>query len=568
MIDTTDRRFKYVVGATGGVVVGGAGSAAVGYGLTRVAGVVAGTRTVQSAASRFSAAAPNLARILPRVGTVGLIALTGYGIYQALKPVVAHAQAARKKSATTPEEDPKSLDREREKLGAKFGGYDRRLDLAIEDAKQKAESKAYSQATRDWWRTRELSLRTERENYKPGAAPAASAQPPTAAPGTTIWQDLRSVLDSKPDPAIEARRKDLLKKADTFREAVAIETKGKGGFGPRAEKAAAELAKVEGELRALDKEVREANPLRKGFDTFAPIGAALGGVALGGGWLSGVGKLKAAAQDTARGVESIGRQAGAILKSRPNGIIAGTPAGDKGKALVNEAYARGGAKPAFPSPGYPASTQTTQQLFAQSGRPRGADYALPALNAAAAAASITASIYDPNENRRSAERLLGGFEAGLAIGQWKALAVAQAVRPAAYALSAIEGLRNRIVRETATRSPAGVARSRAATNLEVARINAGRATATTQLRADMAVKGEAIRGQGRVAAARQTSQLPVIRAGADAGVAKANGAGRVSRAENRNKLGPEKYKNTWQDSRGRVYTRRDYSVRTAKRTVH
>lgn len=559
----TDKRTRQVVGATAGFAVGASASAAAGWTISKAVGALASTRTAGAIGALAVRAAPRAVALLPGVGTVAGVGLAAYSLYQAVKPAVAMAQQARKdrqKTATTPEEDAASLDRERDRLGAKFGGYDKRLDMAIEDAKKQAANKGLSQPTRDWWKTRELALTTERANYKPGGA----AQPPPKE--RSITDDIKDFF--KPDPAITARRQQVEKELETVRRQVDDELKGRNtsgqkGAGKNYDKLVARQKDLEGQLKEAATAEREANPLRTAFQTAAPIGAALGGYFAGGKWFSGAGQLKEQAAANAKQVGSLGKQAGQILKSRPNGVIAGTPAGDKAKAIVNEAYARGGAQPAFASPGYPATGKTAEQVFAGAGRASKYDYIPPAFNAASAGIAGAVSVYDPNENRRAGERIVAGFEAGMAIGQWRALASAPVLRPAASAVASIEALRNRVVRETATGRPAGVAIAKGKAALDQARIAGARGTGLASIRANAAVQGETIRAGGRVAASRIAGQQAAVRAGADLGVAKAQGAGRVARAENAAKLGPQKYKDTWMDSRGRTYHRKDMSVRSA-----
>lgn len=565
----TNKRARYAVGATAGFATGAAGSAAVGYAASRALGAAARTSGARAIGSFAVRIAPRAVALVPGVGTAAAVGLSAYSLYQALKPVVAHAQEARKqrqqqKTATTPEEDAASLDRERERLGAKFGGYDKRLDLAIEDARKQAGNKGLSQATRDWWKTRELALTTERQSYKNGG----TGSEPKPEQKRTITDDIKDFF--KPDPAITARRTQIEKELDTVRKQVDDELKGKNtsgqkGAGKNYDKLVARQKDLEGQLKDASREERDANPLRSGFQTLAPIGASIGGYLAGSKLLSGAGQLKDQAAATASEVGKLGKQAGKLLKSKPNGILAGTPAGDKAKAIVNEAYARGGAKPAFASPGYPASGKTAEQVFSGAGRASKYDYIPPAFNAASAAVAGTVSVFDPNENRRAGERIVAGFEAGMAIGQWRSLAAAPVLRPAASSIASIEALRNRITRETATKSPAGVAVAEAGAKLSQARIAAARGTGIAAINADAATKSAGLRAGGRVAAARISSNQGAVMAGADLGVSKARGAGRVARAEAAANLGPAKsYKDTWEDSRGRIYHRRDMSVRSAK----
>jgi len=385
----------------------------------------------------------------------------------------------------------------------------------------------------------------------PPAQTAPVAPPAPAAPG-------------KPMSKYDERRAALDREAETLRQAIETETKGKGGYGDRAQKANARLKELQAERAKVDAEERNNDPLRIGFQIGLPAGALLAG-GFAGNWFGSkaVAGAEAAGAKMAGQVEKLGKKAGELLKVSPKGVIAGTTAGDKAKAVVNEAYKLGGAKSAFASPGYPSPPAPGALFDKPMGLPGRVNYIIPAANMAIGGAEIGASFMTDDPTTRMVLRSAGAGEFAMGFFQYKALASAVGVNPASNAVASIEGLRNRITRETATGMPAGVAQVKAGRNLSLAKVGAGRDVSVAGARAGGAVSSEKIRAGGRVATTRMRANQGVVRAGADLGVAKAAGAGRVARAQSRAKLGPEGYKNTWMDSRGRTYTRRDMSVRRA-----
>ena len=553
-------REKYALGAISGAVAGGSASAATGFALNKTVAAIANTSMAKSLGATVTKSAPRLVRALPVVGTAVGLGVAAYSIYEAVKPAVARAQEAGKAKARQNKELPPPADADT--------NVQYQMDAA-KYARERAKNAEPGSQDARIWDQRAKAYEARARELTPSSAPAAKPAE------RSLWEDIKSTFSSKPDPQFEERRKALQSTRKLLEKN--LEQEQKSGFGPRSEAAKRALDDNERQMKELAREESDANPFRQGFQTAAPIGAAIAGLALGQtGFVSGASKLKKGAEATAGEVAKLGRKADAILKARPNSIIAGTPIGDKGKGIVNEAYARAGAHPAFPSPGYPASKAPAQQVFASSGRAKAIDYIPAGVSAAEAVAATTASVFDDNPNRRMGERVLGAFAGGMAFGQLKTIAGARNIRPPGNAVASIEGLRNRIARETATNAPAGVAATKAAANAALARTAARRATGTASARASAAVAGEGIRGQGRVAAARMMAQQPAIAAGTKAAVAKARGAAAVERAQIVGKAGNARaiakanvdvrYKDTWQDSRGRIYHRKDQSVRKRKDT--
>lgn len=576
----TERQARQAAGAAFGTVTGVVGSAAVGQVIQVGVNNAVKTSFVKGAISTAARTlGPRAIAFVPVVGTAIAAGLTAYSIYSVLKPVAAQALEARRRKGEGESKDnddkiEKTLDsagRDLDRADRKMGYVDR---LGLES---KLKAMERDGTLGDYQRSLGLKgdgiygSKTMDAAYAAETSKAARATPSQAQPVTTstaapqprllngLWDDVKGLFKDDPNSATNVRRRELVDELKSVREQVKNEISGKNasgqaGAGKNYDKLVERQKDLEKKVEHLDKEERDNNPFRTGFQTFAPIGAALGGYALGVA-RADVGKLKDGAVATAKEVGNLGKQAGALLKSKPNGLLAGTPSGDKAKAIVNQTYALGGAKPAFASPGYPKSPQTAQQVFSGTGRANFQDYATPLINVGGAAVAGTTAYFDTNDNRRTAERVIAGVEVGIALGSWHALASAPALRPAASAVASIEALRHRIVRETATRAPAGVSAARGAGNLSRARGAAG---------------VEASRASGRVAAAQVQSTVPAINAGSRVGVAKAEGVSKVGVAEARGKQDvvrqvrrgqTDQYKDTWMDTRGRIYHRKDQSVR-------
>lgn len=537
MAMTNSDRGRMAAGIAAGVAVGGGTTAATGWAITKAAAAVART------------AGPRAAMFIPGIGwAVGGVALAA-SIYGGAKAAKATSDAGGNwKQIFTAGA-----------LGA-AGVSPAAAQSVVQPAPVRRPGEAEI-------RRKQAEQRKKREGQgaKPQqAAQPAPAQPPAAPP---------PAIDAKPKSEYEQRREALERNRRLLEENLRKEQAS--GFGPRSKAAQEALDKNTQQLKELAAEQRNNDPFRIGMQIGLPAGALLvGGFA--GNWFGkkAVTAAEAAGAKAAGQVEKLGKKAGELLKTSPKGVISGTVAGDKAKAVVNEAYKVGGAKSAFPSPGYPNPPAPGALFDKPMGLPGRVNYIIPAANMAIGGAEIGASFMTDDPTTRMVLRSAGAGEFAMGFFQYKALATAVGVKPAAGAVASIEGLRNRVTREAATGMPAGVAQVKAGRNLALARtgagrdvsvagVRAGRDVSKAQVAAAGAVKGERVRSGGRVAVTRHNTNTGVIRAGANAGVAKAQGAGRVARAESRNALGPDKYKNTWMDSRGRTYHRRDMSVRRA-----
>lgn len=242
--------------------------------------------------------------------------------------------------------------------------------------------------------------------------------------------------------AVEAQARAAAEKAAA--EARAIEAKAK---------ADAEMAKVEAEKQrqaAEAKRLADEAAAKERSSYLAPaLTAALAVVAGAASWKLGrlIGRVAAAgAKDTIKSVNALGREAAKLNKSA---VLAGTPKGDQAKAIVNEAYALGGVKSAFQSPGYQAPPKA-HALFDSLGKPpKTADYVAGAL-AIEGAVTTGASLVVEDPAAKQALRIAGSASLAGAAGLKAALTVAKAAapRPSSRAIASIETIRHRLVRES------------------------------------------------------------------------------------------------------------------------
>jgi hypothetical protein len=308
-------------------------------------------------------------------------------------------------------------------------------------------------------------------------------------------------------------------------------------------------------LSKLDKEERQAQ--EDAAKLYRAAGAAVGGLIVGGmiGNALKKGATKAAEAATV-GLAKAADVAGKAAKANPKGVIRGTVKGDQAAAAVATVNA------------------TKNQTFISPG----AAYALPAVSIVQGVAGY--SYAHQREQAAKAEGREDGlarviqtesvFAITMGVFAAKGAMAARAVRSALSPTAAtkVQMAENRLARE-ARGGPSGVAQAKGREKVAAASGKAGvaeaqsrRAVASANATTDLA----AVRGSTAV-------QVATVRGGADVGVAKVQGAARVQRAEvaakasvsqtvtANNVAAPWKYKDVWQDTRGRIYHRRDMSVR-------
>lgn len=571
----TKRNVQHAIGAAGGIAVGGGGSLAASYAISKAIG----SETAKAAGGRVSAVIGSRAMsVLSAAGR-----LTGYGLaaYGAAGLAAGTAEAARtwrdsrkrgerattlalakgfgkglssplstahdmiftkataqqaKKPAQRPtaQSSPpnETMEDAMARVGGKFGDPEQYRLAAENDRRNMV--KAKTQSERDAFERRALaneSIYKQRTGKHvgptlPGTATGeqvSSEQKPAASKSSV----LRDVIDFF-RPEKSDLHKQTVRELEEVRRDIALENAGKGkgagpGRGREYDKLTSRRAELENRLKDIEK--TEKNPYGEAFKTVAPIASSVGGFYAGKNLFSGTKELAEGAAKVGKEVGKLGKEAAAILGSRKNSVIVGTPVGDKAKALINEAYARGGAKPAFPSPGYPASKETAEQVFGRTGRATAQSYITPGYNMLLAAGAVAASMTDtlaPTEGAKQGERIGAGVEAGIAVGQWAALSKAPAIRPAAAAISAIDGLRHRVTRETAA-GAAKVGAAKIGAVISQARGSAAVARNRTAVR----VSGSAVGRDGAaLSAVKASAELGERRALANANVQVARNIGK------------------------------------------
>ncbi len=220
--------------------------------------------------------------------------------------------------------------------------------------------------------------------------------------------------------------------------------------------ARAEAARVASEKEKREFEAKEGSTEKTLFTLGLTAAAAVVGILIGkrmGG--AAAAKIAASAAETVKSISLLGRDAAALTKTA--GRLAGTPKGDQLRGIVNEAYALGGVKTAFASPGYQAAPKA-KELFGKLGKPDAGAFALPALNVAQGGGALIASTQVEDKSIQTALRIEGTAAIAAGVFGSKALLAARAAspRPSSRAIASIEAGRNRLIREGATpaaRSP-------------------------------------------------------------------------------------------------------------------
>jgi len=537
-----------------GTAVGAAGSAAVGVGVTKLA---AGLIKV----------APALAHV-PYVGPVvkgGAILFAGYEALGAVSKAYAATTDTKKRPKATeaapPSDEPVEVTRARQR---------------VKDAQAMAR-RAPTQKEKDEWKRRAEAEQARYEQLATPAAPVAATTPAVEQAKPQEKSLREKVFGEAKENSFDKQRKELneairLNEQMLQKEFGGTAGSGKKGVGPEVRKLQERSDALRAQMRELDKAEREAP---SGFKTGVTLGLSVGAL-LGGGFaghMLGKGTLAAAEATAARttaGVEKLAEKAASLVNASKNSVIAGTIEGDKAAALV----------------------KTAEKSLARKGLTAVGAYAIPAFNVAHGAALTAYSFIRPDDQFATAARTEG--MAALAMGAvgGKYAVMARQVAPvlSPHGAAKLQSAANRLRREV-TKGPAGVAKAGARQAVGVAGNRASQRIAETGARSGVAkaegvaavgvakAKGGAAVGVaqsqagGRVAASKLNAQRPVINAGARSGVAKIEGIAKVKKAEVKGKLAvsraikrgnvPPSYKDSWQDTKGRIYHRKDFSVRKA-----
>jgi hypothetical protein len=351
----------------------------------------------------------------------------------------------------------------------------------------------------------------------------------------------------KSEDAFTKERRQLEDSAKETRRRMDVEFAGGGsgqkGVGPNYRKLSEELEKTEKRLGEITK--AQAAKEEEEIKAYRQMGAAVVGAAVGYGLGKYTEKVASAAAEVAgKGVSKLAATAVQMVNKSPKGVIAGTVHGDKAIAAVTAAKEAMGKRVVDAA----------------------ATFGIPALNIAHGVGANIYAAMNPNDPAAQFYRLEGtaAIVAGVVGGKSALSAFAMRPKVSPDLVGKLNAAANRIARETRTKGSAGVAQAVAATRVAEARSKLEGAKA--------GVNVASIRGEGRVAAAKISSDVGAVRAGSRLAVEKTRGATAVTRAQIAGKAQNAraidkanvdiKYKNVWQDRRGRTYHRKDLSVRT------
>ncbi|MFM2422573.1 MAG: hypothetical protein RL291_1103, partial [Pseudomonadota bacterium] len=310
----------------------------------------------------------------------------------------------------------------------------------------------------------------------------------------------------------DRRRAELLAEANRLKGVVDFETKGRGGYGPKAQAAQEDLRKAEKALTDFDREPST-------FMKYAlPVAAIAVGI-VGGRMLarSIVGSAQASGAATIKSVEALAAASAKLVRGQPKGVLAGTVPGDVARANVQAAQAA---------------------LARQPGTVGASGYIAPALLAAevAASAGVRYTSDDPTITLAATGTMMAGIGA-LAMTS-KGVLAARAMRASPKAMAQLQSVTNRLARESSGKI-AAVTQAKVATRVvqaeattRMARTQAQGAVKVIEAKAGASASAARARGQARVAAARLKADTTkaVDTQKAKAAVAKAQGSARRARA--------------------------------------
>lgn len=546
------KRTREIAGAAAGVGVGAGASAAVGYGVSKAVGALAvrgggflvpGIGWVAAGVTAASAVygAVSAGRETAKSGgsfgdVVKSSALGAVGITPAMAKDVGRAIKG--------DEEQQRLDRAEKEVTR----FDRLRKAAEARGDTKAAKDASEQSAR--WQARADDAKAQKK-------PTASATPPPGAADPakdgSLLSDIKGMFAR--NPQLVQREADLRRTRQLLEKN--LEKEQGSGFGPRSEAAKRALEENTNEMKSLAKEERDNNAFGKAFQDFAPFGALLGGIGLGT-LLSGANKIASGGN---KAVGEISRLAGQADKlTSKSGLLAGTVSGDRARAAVESA----------------------RTAVDGMGKLKVTDYAWPAFNLAAGGGELAYGYtHDRSDPTVQSFRIGGALELGFGLGQLKAVtAAASGIRASATAIAKLRGAEMRIARETAagagkaSRAKVGgqIARARGgekmARNATAARVSGSAVTRDTaaipQAQAGARLGAARADAKGTVGVARNSAKRDVIRSEHEVRRARQNANAPAGFGHNDNARGSNArraYKNTWTDSRGRTYQRRDMSVR-------
>lgn len=453
-----------------------------------------------------------------------------------------------------------TMEQAEERLGKNLGGSPNDLKLAAENSRRMM-GEAKSQASRNAHERRALQM--ERRYFEktgvhigptlPPASdvpktmpvPAAATPPPGETWGQRMMRRAGEGIESfvfgekrpKVDDAMAQQRKSIEGEIASIRKE--MDDESRSGRGPNYTKLSGRLDTKQAELNTLtNKQAEKEREELAAYRQVAALGVgALVGLGLGRMTVSAAESKVAAAE---KGIVKLADKAAALVGKSKRGVIAGTIEGDKAAAAVSAAN---------------KSMTTPIVSMAEA-------YGIPGVNLAHGAGMYGYAATHKDDPAAPVMRMEGAGAMAAGVLGMKYAVMARALRPAASpdVMGKLKAAGNRLLREGRTGAPASVAQSKARAAAGTASVNA---SASVQVASN--------RAGGRVAASAIDAKRPAVTSGARLGEAKAMGASRVGVAEARGKRAvtnevkrgqqPGPYKDTWQDSRGRIYHRKDTSVR-------
>lgn len=479
---------------------------------------------------------------------------------------VAHAaegKKAKKAKKPTASAQPKAETPEqaRERLGQRWGGSPKDLKLAAENDRANMAT-AKTQLEREAYERRALLAEQEYERQTGEHIGPTLPSTPAAAPKKGLIQQAHDLVfgegGPKKEDALKKSRKELDSRATELRRQMEAELGGQSGqrgIGPNYRALQTQLDKVEAERKRIGEQ--QAAKENEELAAYRQIGAyAVGGLIGGALGMRTEAAAEAAATAAGKSVAKLARTAVAAVKASPRGVIAGTVQGDKAAAAVSVAKAA-------------AEKRVVSGVEA---------FGLPAFNLAHGAAAITYGNMDKDNPASPLYRMegAGAIAAGVLGAKYGLAAYAMRAKIPHELTGKLEAAASRLSREVRG-GPGGVAQARG--RMKLAKASGAAGVAQERARRDVTVAAgsrqrAAITQAGKGEAAKVSSKIPVVEAGSKLATTKVKGAARVERAEINAKASNSraidrnnvdiKYKDVWQDKRGRTYHRKDMQVRTRK----
>lgn len=449
-----------------------------------------------------------------------------------------------------PKEDKKKqIDQRLEEIDAKFGGTTEALKKAIDNEKRSMKADS---GHRDYHERRALNLEKQLIDRTEAEAKDRAPEPEKPKEGfgqrmlhhaeDAIENALFGKAKAKEEDALSKQRGELQSQIKFEREKAAKEYEKSPGEGPNQKIHREAIEKLQGQLG--DVTAKQEAKEKSEAAVYRQMGALAAGTLIGGYFghkvVAGAEKL---AKEAAKDVERLAATASQLMKKNPNGVVAGTRAGDKIKAIA----------------------ATTESTLAKPVVSSAQAYGTPAVIAAQAAVAlgVSATLKD-GDSRKEALQLDAAVSTPIAAWLAKSGVAARAIRPVVgpKALALIDAAENVVSREVRRGSEA-VSKLMNRTRVSTARTSAEK----TEIRGARDIAKAGVNAEGSVDRA-------MIRSAGDTGVARAKAASAVEVAEIRGKQAATRqmkrgqvsgYKDTWtvkRKGKAVIAHRKDLTVRT------